>query len=291
MISRCRRFSEICLASDCCKKLFGYVSWEGMKIYRLNAAEFRSWRDRALRTELTNKIHAEHGPTQVRAPSGVILGTARGPVERVPLERARIRGAHHAVSPGECQCREWQKPEGKEDQHHPICRLKAPWEAQLAHSPDLPRERAITTTATTLQPKKATTTTPPTVLKAPQVIETTVVLEPKDEDAPVAAPAVSPPAPTAPRASALAPAPDPIDCICRDWAGTQDDKHHRICEFRERWEREHNIPAPLLVELETGEVAREATIDEAEASKAKANDDGVGAIELSDGKLYYVRQP
>jgi len=47
----------------------------------------------------------------------------------------------------------------------------------------------------------------------------------------------------------------------------------------------------LLVELETGNVAREATDDEADASKAKADEDGVGTIELSDGRLYYVRQP
>src|SRR3954469_18621648 len=119
-----------------------------MKIYRLNPAEFRSWRDRALRHELMNKIHAALGPTQVRAPSGVILGTGRGGTERVPIERARIRGAHHAVSPGECVCREWQKPEGKQHEHHPICRLKSAWEAQLLHSPDLPRKRAITTGAT-----------------------------------------------------------------------------------------------------------------------------------------------
>src|SRR6478609_8772246 len=116
-----------------------------MKIYRLNHAEFRMWRDHALRTELLQKIHADRGPTQVRAPSGVILGTARGTTERIPIERSRLRGAHHAVSPAECVCREWQKPEGKQDEHHPICRLKAHWEAQLAHSPDVPRERAILT--------------------------------------------------------------------------------------------------------------------------------------------------
>ena len=260
-----------------------------MKIYRLNPAEFRSWRDRALRTELTNKIHGEHGPTQVRAPSGVILGTARGNVERIPLERARIRGAHHAVSPGECVCREWQKPEGKQDQHHPICRLKAAWEAQQAHSPDLPRDRAITTIATAV-PQKLTAAKPPVIEQA------AAVLAPAEQEVsapsvPVSVPPPSPPPAAAPPARTLAPAPDPTDCICREWAGTEDDKHHRICEFRERWEREHNIPAPLLVALETGQVAREATADEAEASKANVDEDGVGTIELSDGRLYYVRQP
>jgi hypothetical protein len=260
-----------------------------MKIYRLNAAEFRSWRDRALRTELTNKIHAAHGPTQVRAPSGVILGTARGTTERVPIERARIRGAHHAVSPGECVCREWQKPEGKQDEHHPICRLKSPWEAQLAHSPDLPRERAITTVATA-RPQKPKAAAPSIVAPTP------LVLEPDEPETAVPAPiSVSPPpsaqAPAPTPARTLAPAPDPVDCICREWSGVEDDKHHRICEFRERWEREHNIPAPLLIALETGEVAREATADEADASKANVDEDGLGTIELSDGRLYYVRQP
>jgi len=45
-----------------------------------------------------------------------------------------------------------------------------------------------------------------------------------------------------------------------------------------------------LVELETGAVIREATDDEVVASKAKAGEDGVGAIGLSDGKLYYVKE-
>jgi hypothetical protein len=261
-----------------------------MKIYRLNAAEFRSWRDRALRTDLTNKIHAAHGPTQVRAPSGVILGTARGAIERVPLERARIRGAHHAVSPGECVCREWQKPEGKRDEHHPICRLKSAWEAQLAHSPDLPRERAITTVATA-QPQPTNEATPPVA------DQSSPEFEPAELEAPANSAPSSPPVagreqePAPTRARTLAPAPDPIDCICREWSGIEEDKHHRICEFRERWEREHNIPAPLLIELETGAVAREATADEADASKGNLDEDGVGTIELSDGRLYYVRQP
>jgi len=259
----------------------------GMKIYRLSPAEFRLWRDSIARAELLKKIHTDRGPTQVRAPNGVILGTARGTTERVPIERARIRGAHHAVSPGECVCREWQKPAGKEAEHHPICRLKSTWEAQLAHSPDVPRSRAITTVATPL-PAKENTSASLSVAPEPataraidvDVEESQVTREP--------APALDVPAPPS---RVLTPAPDPVDCICREWSGTADDRHHPICEFRERWEREHNIPAPLLIDLETGETAREATANEAAASKAKATDDGLGTIELSDGKLYYVRQP
>jgi len=60
-----------------------------------------------------------------------------------------------------------------------------------------------------------------------------------------------------------------MDCICREWSGAEDGKHHRLCEFRERWEREHSIAAPLLVKLETGKVAREATPDEADASSCQ----------------------
>jgi len=255
-----------------------------MKIYRLNPAEFRSWRDRALRTELMNKIHAEYGIAQVRAPSGVILGTARGITERIPIERARIRGAHHAVSPGECVCREWQKPEGKQNEHHPICSRKSAWEAQLAHSPDLPRDRAITTTSTT-RPETPEAAPLPADEQPPADLE----LAETEALAPIAAPSAPVPASTAP--ATPAPAPDPSDCICREWSGAEDDKHHRICEFRERWEREHSIATPVLVELETGNVAREATADEADASKANEDEDGIGTIELSDGRLYYVRQP
>jgi hypothetical protein len=279
-----------------------------MKIYRLNQAEFRLWRDRALRTELTNKIHADRGTTQVRAPSGVILGTARGTTERIPIERARFRGAHHAVSPGECVCREWQKPAGKEDQHHPICGLKSGWESQLAHDPDLPRERSVMTGATPISRKPKPPAAPvvdvvPLELEArasesPPAIVAPTAARPEEPRPPtthhvptvtVAPVSVLPPASL--RARVLGPAPDPVDCACHDWAGAEPDNHHRICEFRERWEREHNIPAPLLVALETGEVVREATAEEAEASKVKSHEDGVGAIELSDGRLYYVRLP
>ncbi len=42
-------------------------------------------------------------------PSGRVWGTARQTSERVPIERAKFRAAHHAVRPGECMCREWQK--------------------------------------------------------------------------------------------------------------------------------------------------------------------------------------
>jgi len=251
-----------------------------MKIYRLNQAEFRQWRDHAARTELLKKIHADRGPTQVRAPSGVILGTARATNDRVPIERARIRGAHHAVSPGECVCREWQKPQGKEGEHHPICRLKAAWEAQLAHSPDTRRQRAIITIATPLADTK-----PSHPENESAEVEIAAPTEEREERS--NAPANTSPTPT----PALTPAPDPVDCICRDWAGTDDERHHPICQFRERWEREHNVPAPLLIDLETGETAREATAAEAAASKAKAAEDGLGTIELSDSKLYYVRQP
>jgi hypothetical protein len=87
------------------------------------------------------RIFTEHGVTQIRAPSAHILGTARQSSERVPIERAKARAAHHAIRPGEGMCREWQKPIGKEDEHHPICVNKASWESQQAHGPDAPRSR------------------------------------------------------------------------------------------------------------------------------------------------------
>ena len=55
------------------------------------------------------------------------------------------------------------------------------------------------------------------------------------------------------------------------------------------WERDHGGTKLELVELETGAVVREATAEEAAASKRKEPEDGVGAIDFGDGKLYYVR--
>lgn len=235
-----------------------------MKLYRLSQSEFRSWRDREARTALKERVFAQHGDTQLRAPSGRILGTVRAPEKsaRVPIEKSIKRGAHHAVAPGECICREWQKPAGKEDQHHPICALKGPWEAQQARSPDLPRERVVVGEA-----REAHDTVP-----APA------------DSAPAAAVEASASPTAAPQA------PSPAECVCREWAGLVAGSHHPLCAFRRTWEDLQGHVAPQLVELETGTVVREATDDEVAASKAKATEDGVGTIELSDGKLYYVKE-
>lgn len=257
-----------------------------MHIYRLNSAELRVWRNRDARETLKHKIHARHGDTQVRAPNGRILGTARSPERsgRVPIERSLARGAHRAVSPRECVCREWQKPAGKKHEHHPICTHKAHWEVQQAKSPDVLRDRAV------LGARRPVQAAAPAVLAA----------EP-DEQAPpterssrtaVAASDGAVGVEGAPNAPPEQPATlPPADCVCREWAGGREGKHHPLCQFRERWERDHGEAQPVLVDLETGAVAREATPEEAEASRAKAKEDGVGAIELSDGKLYYARDP
>ena len=258
-----------------------------MHIYRLNSAELRQWRDRDARETLKHKIHARHGDTQVRAPNGRILGTARSPERsgRVPIERSLARGAHRAVSPRECVCREWQKPAGKEQEHHPICMHKAHWEAQQAKSPDVLRDRAV------LGARQANYAGAPTVAAAAH-----------DDEAPPTERSSRTPGAAATGSSVAAdgdasvlperPAlPAPTDCACREWAGGRDGKHHPLCQFRERWEREHGEASPVLVDLETGTVAREATAEEVDASRTKAKEDGIGAIELSDGKLYYARDP
>jgi len=256
-----------------------------MRIYRLSQAEFRAWRDHDARMDLTKRVFTEHGIAQIRAPSGRVLGTARQTGERIPIERAKFRAAHHAVAPGECMCREWQKPAGQESEHHPICANKAAWESQQLHDPDAPRERVT--------------------------VSTTAAHEPPPEPADSTAPTEPPPAPTEPSAPAVLalptltapPAlpvtrkvavptttiPEPAVCVCHVWAGGNPEQHHPLCQFKGAWEREHGGTKLELVELETGAVVREATAEEAAASKRKEPEDGVGAIDFGDGKLYYVR--
>jgi hypothetical protein len=247
-----------------------------MRIYRLSQAEFRAWREHETRAELTKRIFTEHGVAQIRAPSGHILGTARQSNERVPIERAKTRAAHHAIRPGECMCREWQKPPGKEDEHHPICVNKASWESQQAHDPDAPRDRVVvSTTVAHAAPSEGTA---PTQLPPPDV-EASPALPPEAVAAPAQEPHRAPTTAT----------PEPATCICQAWAGVSSGRHHPLCQFRSQWDREHAVSVPQLIELETGVVAREASAEEAAASKRKEHEDGVGAIELSDGKLYYVR--
>ena len=239
-----------------------------MKLYRLSQSEFRSWRDRDSRGALKQRIYSKHGDTQLRAPSGRILGTVRAPEKsaRVPIEKSKARGAHHAVSPRECICREWQKPMGKEDQHHPICALKGPWEAQQARSPDVPRERVVVSEASET---RDTEPAPPPESPAPAPAEVV---------------------PTEPAQGERLEPPPPAECVCREWSGAVAGSHHPLCTFRKAWEAKEGRVAPQLVELETGAVAREASDEEISASKAKAHEDGVGAIQLSDGKLYYVKE-
>jgi hypothetical protein len=257
-----------------------------MHIYRLNSAELRVWRDRDARETLKHKINARHGDAQVRAPNGRILGTARSPERsgRIPIERSLARGAHHVVSPRECICREWQKPAGKEHEHHPICTHKAHWAAQQAKSPDMLRDRAVLGAR---QPGHAA---------GPSVATTAL----DDQAPPTERSSRTPEAASFGSAGAddvtkISPeqlaVPAPPDCTCRAWAGGREGKHHPLCQFRERGERDDGETHPVLVDLETGAVAREAAPEEIEASRAKAKEDGVGAIELSDGKLYYARDP
>ena len=242
-----------------------------MRIYRLSQAEFRAWRDHDARMELTKRIFTEHGLSQIRTPSGRVLGTARQTSERVPIERTKFRAAHHAVRPGECMCREWQKPAGKEDEHHPICVNKSAWESQLLHDPDAPRDRVVVSATAAHETEPADSTTPTEPPPPPDITT----------------PAAPPPAvPAAPPVPAI---PDPQGCACHVWAGGVSGHHHPLCQFRSPWERTHGVGTLELVDLETGEVAREASAEEAAASKRKEPEDGVGAIELSDGKLYYVR--
>jgi hypothetical protein len=250
-----------------------------MKIYRLSQDEFRAWRDHDARTELMKRVFAEHGVTQVRAPSGRVLGTARQTGERVPIERAKFRAAHHAIRPGECMCREWQKPAGKEDEHHPICQNKAAWESQQLHDPDAPRGRVVVsvTAAHEPEPESADSTAP--TEPPPPALAASAPTTP-------AVPAV-PSTPPAPLATSTTPKPQA--CVCHVWAGGTSGEHHPLCQFRSAWEREHGASKLELVELETGEVVREATAEEAAASKHKEPEDGVGAISFGDGKLYYVR--
>jgi hypothetical protein len=252
-----------------------------MRIYRLSQAEFRAWREHETRAELTKRIFTEHGVAQIRAPSGHILGTARQSNERVPIERAKTRAAHHAVRPGECMCREWQKPPGKEDEHHPICVNKASWESQQVHDPDAPRDRVVvSTTVAHAAPSEGTAPTQP-----PPAIERLPAVAALPAPAPLSAVAVE----RETAQATVSATPEPATCICQGWAGVSSGHHHPLCQFRSQWDREHEVSAPQLIELETGVVAREASADEAAASKRKEPEDGVGAIELSDGKLYYVR--
>jgi hypothetical protein len=213
-----------------------HVTRYRIRIYRLSQAEFRAWREHETRAELTKRIFTEHGVAQIRAPCGHILGTARQSNERVPIERAKSRAAHHAIRPGECMCREWQKPPGKEDEHHPICVNKASWESQQAHDPDAPRDRVVvSTTVAHAAPSEGTEPTqpPPSAVEAAALPAAAV--EPETGHAPASV------------------TPEPATCICQVWAGVSRNRRARRQDARPRFDRhdsrERNLAPAVVVRL------------------------------------------
>ncbi len=106
---------------------------ERLQIVKLSREQWKEWRNPVTREALKKRIF-DHmgGRIQVRGCGGMILGTVRECNTRIPIEQSTARGAHVPIAPGECMCREWQKPEGEEHMHHPVCTRRESWENYIA---------------------------------------------------------------------------------------------------------------------------------------------------------------
>lgn len=195
---------------------------------RKTAREVISWR-------LLKKYGRD---VQLRRPNQTFCAMIRDPKQFRPVAADANRTAPH---PDACSCKDWGNPHP--GRHHQACphNVNAP-----------PDEQALTQIDTGGTPTHENTT-PEDVASASADIASDV-MAPEPDMQGVRLPAasstrtVSLDSPAAPRVETAVEeqddsAPDPADCVCKDWAGTEPGKHHQVCQFRAQWEKEQAMKA------------------------------------------------
>jgi hypothetical protein len=238
------------------------------------------------REHFKHQVLKVHGECQLRKHTGQFLCTVREPNFQRPNAK---EAARYVPKPESCQCASWgEKHPGR---HHKICEWnpKAPPDEQaLPDAADVSGGRAapvgkpsILDQPTSLNaavaraevagtarpfhsPSRSTTSALGPAQQAP------IRVQPDPRPAPVARPAPAPV--TTP--VAIPPAvkmPSPAECVCQGWewpVGSQkvEGVHHPVCQWKDIWESSQ-VPRMLLVNLSTGAVERQATMEEINAAK------------------------
>jgi hypothetical protein len=200
------------------------------------------------RTHFSNQVLLKHGECQLRTHTGQFMKSIRDPNVARPSAKDAMR---NAPLPKNCACAGWGTPH--EGRHHSICE----WNSKAP-----PEERA--------HPEDSFQT--PTSIPMPSVLmkqEKPSILDTPGKPAMAAAVAALPmPVPVA---MAMPVARPPEGCVCQGWAktaGSEDGKHHPICQWKESWEAMHQ-PVMYLMDMMTGQVGRKASGQEIQAARGE----------------------
>lgn len=212
------------------------------------------------------QILAKHGECQLRSQNGQYMCSVRDPsVARPSVQDA----ARTAPKPENCQCKGWGQTPGR---HHKICtwNVKAPPDEQAINSDGTAYPAQLP--AVIVVPEKPSVLDMP--VKAPQVMGTKgLVVHALNQPR---LPAGTPPAAalpvTAPAAVAVPVAPSPANCVCKEFPAADGFKagenHHPVCQWKQPWEAQQAPEVLVLVNLETGEIGRQATPEEVSAARS-----------------------
>lgn len=208
------------------------------------------------------ELLSEHGECQVLMPNGKFMMMLRDPSVVRGTAKDSLR---NAPRPEHCQCRDWGDPHP--GRHHRVCEhnAKAPPEERGDYEGESVR-----------------------------VSEEEVKIIEKNRHLPARAAALpAMPAPTAVQSAVVTAPPaffSPDECPnqCKKWVEYPkgSEAHHPICQHSEAWEA-RNKPRSVLVNLDTGEILRAATLQE--IGEAEANEKRTGGrIVIVSGESYAV---
>lgn len=225
------------------------------------------------------QVLEKHGEVQLRSHTGQFMCSVRDPsVERPTVGDA----ARTAPKPAHCGCKGWGQPAGR---HHKICEwnAKAPLDEQALDSEGNAYPAQLPDVVVKVEkPSILGDNAPQMVPRSMPISMTGPVVTPPAQNVPapalpissaaVSSMAASPVA--APVVTATPVVPSPVDCVCKDFPAaegfTPKENHHPVCQWKEAWDAQHaGGEALYLVNLETGELGRQASVGEVEAARSE----------------------
>jgi hypothetical protein len=190
------------------------------------------------------------GECQVRRPNGTFLVAIRDPNLKRPSAK---QSSKIAPSPENCTCRDWGEPHpGK---HHKICQWNNLAPANERGDIEV-NPRAF---------RQTTRENRPSVIRE----ETSMPIELNSNEPDI---------------------PEPDECFCAAWVkveGQVEGQHHPLCEFYDKHLSKLLGNTQSIIDLESGEAIRPATVDEVNEAKQNMQAKGSSTIKLGN-KLYGV---
>jgi hypothetical protein len=222
------------------------------------------------------QVLVRHGECQLRSQTGQFMCTVRDPA----IERPTVGdAARTSPKPAHCQCKGWGQPEGR---HHKICEwnAKAPFDEQALDSEGNAYPAQLPNVVVKVEkPSVLGDNVPQMMARSMPISMTGPVVAPPAHNAsakalPISSTVVShmPAVPTV--VATPAPAPSPATCVCKDFPAADGfvpkENHHPVCQWKEAWDSQNAGSNILfLVNLETGELGRQASVGEVETARSE----------------------